>query len=541
MKHSRILVSYSWCLFLFCAVLLSALHCGESAAGSKAEKAGRTHVSQAVQTAGRTAMGINFGGPADWNTELPFVNVFFESRRWISQREGESWGKGPELELDERGWVRRLEPNCFAETPLCTIEDGHFPSGTYTVRYRGKGKVTFMNAWVLEERPGEIRIRVEAKYGAFWLQIRETDPTDYLRDFQVFRPGFEDEAKRTCGMWDPALIARWKGVDTVRFMDLQHTNGSKLEKWSDRPVVGDASFSEKGVPLELLCELANHLNANAWFCVPHRADDEFVRNMAQTIRKHLKPELKVYVEYSNEVWNGQFEQCRYAEEQGAKLLPDEKPWVRAWAWTAYRSREIFGIFREVFPEKEGRLVRVLASQAANDYVSKQLLTFSNCAEVTDALAIAPYVMHCVPKEYADEFISRGVDGALEILEKEKLPNAVEWMKKQKKIADEHGVALICYEAGQHLVGLWGANDREELNAVCLAANASPRMGQIYDAYFRAWEDLGGGLLCHFSSTGRWSKWGSWGLVQYADEDVAKSPKYRAFERALKRWNEPKEE
>ncbi|MBQ9455050.1 MAG: hypothetical protein IJU53_05205 [Thermoguttaceae bacterium] len=46
-------------------------------------------------------------------------------------------------------------------------------------------------------------------------------------------------------------------------------------------------------------------------------------------------------------------------------------------------------------------------------------------------------------------------------------------------------------------------------------------------------------MCHFSSTGNWSKWGSWGLFRWADEKPADLPKYRAFERALKRWAEPK--
>ena len=39
-------------------------------------------------------LGINLNGPADWNSELPFADVFRLSRRWISQREGQPWGKG---------------------------------------------------------------------------------------------------------------------------------------------------------------------------------------------------------------------------------------------------------------------------------------------------------------------------------------------------------------------------------------------------------------------------------------------------------------
>ncbi len=75
---------------------------------------------------GVARLGMNLAGPADWNTELPFVDVFRMSRPWISQQKEKAWGKGPQLLLDEYGWVRRLEKDCFAETPLCTIDGGHY-------------------------------------------------------------------------------------------------------------------------------------------------------------------------------------------------------------------------------------------------------------------------------------------------------------------------------------------------------------------------------------------------------------------------------
>jgi len=72
-------------------------------------------------------LGINLAGPADWMTELAFVDVFRTARPWISQKKGAGWGQGPELALDEFGWVKRLEPGCYAEAMLCTISGGHFP------------------------------------------------------------------------------------------------------------------------------------------------------------------------------------------------------------------------------------------------------------------------------------------------------------------------------------------------------------------------------------------------------------------------------
>ena len=31
--------------------------------------------------------------------------------------------------------VKKLEPACYAETMLCTIQGGHYPAGVYTVLY----------------------------------------------------------------------------------------------------------------------------------------------------------------------------------------------------------------------------------------------------------------------------------------------------------------------------------------------------------------------------------------------------------------------
>ncbi len=48
-------------------------------------------------------------------------------------------GQGAGLELDEHGWVKRLEPNCWVETPLNTIEGGHYPGEIIRYCMRGRG------------------------------------------------------------------------------------------------------------------------------------------------------------------------------------------------------------------------------------------------------------------------------------------------------------------------------------------------------------------------------------------------------------------
>lgn len=472
-------------------------------------------------------LGMNLAGPADWNTELPFVDVFRMSRPWISQQTGQPWGRGPALELDEHGWVKRLEPGCFAETLMCTIDGGHYPSGQYTVLYEGNGELDASGAAkVLSREPGRIILDVDASKGAIFLRIMKTDPANYVRNIRVIMPGFEKSYQSD--PFHPTFLARWKGIACFRFMDWMETNNSTISKWSERPTLASATCSQKGVPLEWMIELCNRQKADAWFCMPHLADDDYIRNFARMVKEKLDPSLKVYVEYSNEVWNGMFQQSRWAGQEGIRLGFAEKPWEAAWRFTAYRSVQVFRIWEEEFGGRE-RLVRILPTQAANPYVSEQIVQFRDAYQHADALAVAPYISFNIPakgKELtSDDVATWTVDQLLDHVEQRCLPQAIEWIRAQKAVADRFGLKLVAYEGGQHLVGVGGGENNETLTALLQAANRHPRMAKIYEKYYQAWEDNGGDLFCYFSSVSRWSKWGSWGILEYFDDDPEKSPKF----------------
>jgi len=486
-------------------------------------------VVQSAERAAKPCLGINLNGPADWNTELPFVDVFRLSRPWVSQKKGERWGTGPELDLDSSGWVKRLEPDCWAETPLCTISGGHYPAGRYTVLYDGEGKLEPWNAAkTVASEPGRMVLDVDPSKGGFFLKLLATNPSNYVRNVRVLMPGFEKTYREH--PFHPVFLKRWEGVACLRFMDWMHTNGSKIRTWSDRPTPEHATYSEKGVAPEVMIDLCNRLGADAWFCMPHLADDDYVRNFARLVHRQLGPRQKVYVEYSNEVWNGMFPQSRYAGEQGQKLSFAEKPWEAAWRYTAYRSVQIFKIWEEEFGGRE-RLVRVLPTQAAVPYISERIAEFQDACKQADALAVAPYITCNVPREgkglTTGEVEKWTVDQALDHLEKHSLPESIAWIRKQKEVADKFGLKLVAYEGGQHMVGVGGGENNEAVTTLFHAANAHPRMAEIYRQYFDAWTAAGGDLFCYFSSVGQWSKWGSWGILQYYDDDPAQAPKFRA--------------
>jgi len=372
--------------------------------------------------------------------------------------------------------------------------------------------------------------------GPVFLRLLETDPKDPVRNIRVIMPGHEKTYRQQ--PWNPDFLKRWKGVAVLRFMDFMHTNNSPLEKWEDRPQLDDATWTGPGgIPIEMLCDLANRLGADPWFCIPHMADDGFVREFARMVKARLDPRRTAWIEYSNEVWNGMFSQARHAQQRGQQLGLAQQPWEAGWRYGALRSMEIFRIWEEEFGGRD-RLRRVLGTQGANAWVSERICETREAGRQADALAIAPYISFNVQAADAPKVADLGVDGILDLVERDKLPAAIRWMREQKKVADKWGLQLVCYEAGQHLVGVAGGESHEPLTRAFMAANRHPRMGAIYRQYLDAWAEVSGHrLICMFSSCGNWGKWGSWGLLEHAAQDPVDSPKFLATMRwAVKEGN-----
>ena len=94
-----------------------------------------------------------------------------------------------------------------------------------------------------------------------------------------------------------------------------------------------------------MIDLCNRLQVDPWFCIPHLADDDYVRQFATMVRERLDPKLKVYVEHSNEVWNGQFAQARYAKEEGRRLGLSDNDFQAQLYYHSMRSVQIFADLR----------------------------------------------------------------------------------------------------------------------------------------------------------------------------------------------------
>jgi hypothetical protein len=485
-----------------------------------------------------SAFGINLGGVTYWSTEFVFADLFKHSQTWKSQAPGKKYAQGGPLDLTKDGWVRSLADNGqLADSIILSSINGRYPGGIYTCLYDGQGELKFAyGISVVDEKPGRIKVQVRPEQNLLTLGITKTDPKDPVRNIRFILPGFEETYNRQ--PFHPEFLKRWEKFKVLRFMDFQHTNNSRQTNFSDRPTPKmQTQGGRGGVALEYMIQLANTLNADPWFCMPHLATDDYILEFAKIVKQQLKPNLKVYIEYSNECWNSIFAQARYCKDKGKALELSDNDYQAQLRYYSKRSVQIFKLWEKVFGGTK-RLVRVLAAQSANPWTSEQVMDFEAAFKQADVLGIAPYFGHALgnPKNQ-DKTVKMSVDDVLDAC-KGYIEKNNKTIAKQAELAKERGLRLIAYEGGQHLVGHGGAENNKAMEQLFHSANRHPRMKQLYLEYLAGWKENGGTMMAIFSSTGRYSKWGSWGIMEYHGQPVTEAPKYQAvieFLEKKSRW------
>ena len=510
----------SRCGLCWCTCLIGQLVWLSAAAGIEP-------TTQRARANENSALGINLGGVTYYSTEIVFVDLFKHSQPWKSQAPGRKYGQGGPLDLTPAGWIRSLMPGGqYADSIILSRLPGGYPAGIYTCLYDGQGEIRFAHGMeTVESSPGRIRVRVTPQTRLLQLRLVRTDPADPVRNIRFIMPGFEQVYERQ--PFHPEFLRRWQEFRVIRFMNWQRTNRSDQKDWADRPRPEmQTQGGPAGVALEYMIQLANTLQADPWFCIPHLATDEYVRQFARMVKARLDRGLCVYIEYSNECWNSIFPQARYCRERGLAAKLSRNAFQAQLFYYSKRSVEIFKIWEEVFGGTE-RLVRVLAAQAANPWTGIQVMDFQQAYRHADALAIAPYFGYALGNPaIQDKVVSMTVDEILDACERY-IEQGNRTIARYAAEARRRGLELIAYEGGQHLVGHGGAQDNKALEKLFHAANRHPRMKQLYLKYLRGWKENGGRLFVLFSSMGKYSKWGSWGLMEYHGQPVSEAPKYQA--------------
>ena len=481
---------------------------------------------------------INLPALHYWSATLVYADLFRQASRWYREDLTTwAWDSGPPLAVDADGWITALLPNQGASVLIARGPNGLLPTGQYQVRYDGEGTLTaHANANVVASSPGAMTLNVAVSTtSGIQLRLTATNPANPLKNIRVYPPGIDPDA---APLFHPDFIALLSQFRAVRFMDWQRTNGSKLVHWQDRTLPTDAvQTGDNGVCLEEMVALVNELDCDAWFCMPHLATDEFMAQFARGVALRIEPERKVFVEYSNELWNGGFAQAVWAAQQGAQLGLPGSTFQNQLRFVSRRAVEMFRIWRREFGQDSRQLVCVMAGQSVNTWTGQVLLDFENAHEFTDVYAVAPYFGGRLGAPDKAPAVLQMNEAQWHATLFDDIEDTFDAIAQNVALAEDYGLPLVAYEGGQHLVGTGGMQNNDALTQLFVATNRHPVMGELYDLYLAEWKASGAHEMFLWHLAEEPSKFGSWGLLERTTQNAAGAPKFRTV-RAFIEANQP---
>ena len=500
------------------------------------------------------SMSIGLAGVVDWSVQQPFLDVMKTARPWIGHRPGQ-WGgmDSDALEqtdvFDKHGWPRRI-PDGLRGVGTVVLTDmppqARSLAGRYRLRFEGDGIVEVGGrASNVRYGEGEVLFTFEPGPGPVVVTINKTDRAgtgDYVRNISIVHERHA-AALDSGAIFNPDWTRHIGHFGTLRFMDWMDTNDSRQSEWQDRPKPGDYTYARHGVPVEVMVRLANQMGANPWFNMPHLATDEYIRRFALYVRDTLDPSLRTYAEFSNEVWNWQFQQAVWAEDEAKIRWGVEHGWMQFYGLA---TAEMAAIWKDAYgAEAAQRLVTVISTQTGWIGLERDTLTaplwvaenpdvHSAPADMVEAYAISGYFGHVLgTTDRADllrDMLTKGQDQAVELAAQELRNGAHSGEARDTlddlvnstfpyhaRVAREFGLDLIMYEGGSHVTGIHEMIDDQQISDFFVTLNYTPQMGALYRDLLQGWADAGGSLFNVYADVVAPGKWGSWGALRHLDD------------------------
>jgi hypothetical protein len=210
-------------------------------------------------------------------------------------------------------------------------------NGTYTLYFTGQAEISATGGTIQNQHYDGARnlttsqLTVTEPYPTIIFQFRNTrrnpgsDVNTGVTGLKLMRPIFigGGESYPPDAVFTTEYLELHARGDVLRFMDFTATNGNIQHEWADRNTPDDLTFfgetpgygwQGKGAPWEYAILLANTLDKDIWINIPTLANDDYVIQLADLLHATLEPDRKIYVEYSNELWNFSFPQWAHMQE-----------------------------------------------------------------------------------------------------------------------------------------------------------------------------------------------------------------------------------
>ncbi|MCP3669006.1 MAG: hypothetical protein GY814_00915, partial [Gammaproteobacteria bacterium] len=180
----------------------------------------------------------------------------------------------------------------------------------WVLRWEGTGDVVWTGGTEISSTPN----RREYTSLAVPANNYATIATGEATKLELLAPG--EEARYDAGyILHSRFVADLAGIDTVRLMLPLSTNDSPIRdvsdftpydyiNWNQRISPNGLVNTDRGLPIQAACEIANELDASLHHNIPHQATDAAVTYIGQQIALHFDfSGKKVKIELGNEVWN----------------------------------------------------------------------------------------------------------------------------------------------------------------------------------------------------------------------------------------------
>ncbi|MBP3964728.1 S-layer homology domain-containing protein [Paenibacillus lignilyticus] len=493
-----------------------------------------------------------------------FADAAKTLRQWVKADGSEG------VKVDANGWPTEDAATVFFDhRPVAAwlndIDDPtkQFPdiSGVYKLSFKGQAVLGNMDAsspfkvenQKYDKKSNTTTADIVLAKGSGLLYMTFTKTSGGVSDVKLMRPGYSAGVTFT-----KEFLQALQPFGTLRFMDWLSTNNNNpaypaVTEWKDRKLTTDATQllqdGTHGVAWEYVIALANQTGKDIWINIPVAASDDYVKSLASLLKAKLNPGIKIYVEYSNEVWNDLFTQQAYnkaaAIAEGAKegsalsqytmqsyfddpndgdYTPQKRSWTRH--RIAQRLIEIGQQFQTVFGEDAlNTRVRPVLSWFAiipdqyEDMLNWVSKTYGAPKNYFYAIASAPYFNSSAASDAAS---TTEVLTAMQE-DSKRFSSPDETKQELIGLADQYGLKSYTYEGGPDSGGGSTINVENRI-----AAHRSERMGDLvkYDVG-NNFLDQNGDMFMYFTLTSGYNRYGMWG----ASEDILDNldtPKYEAL-------------
>ncbi len=385
-----------------------------------------------------TRLGVNINGVCDWCNDFTFVDIMKSARGFA--KSNVAWDPaGNPVTVDSNGWPTQdfgVYFTTFASDPLGRPLTQTNPSffGTYTLSFTGQAKL-FSNGcnyftnqtYTANTNTTTAQLVVGSNCNSLDIEFNETQRTASsgvntgLQNIQLLRPGY---ALGTSQVFTTQFLNALAPFSTLRFMDFLQTNGNTVTSWAGRTLpTSPIQHTGGGVAWEYVIQLANQSGKDIWINIPEGVDltdptsNNYITQLANLLKANLNPNIHVYVEYSNELWNTMFKQTsdnfNHAQQEvssGAdKTLNYDNinnPYYWGYRRIAHQTLKISQLFAAVYgPAAINTTIRpVYMNQYVQPYLAENGLhylqvNFGNPNQYLYAVGSAPY--YSLPLAYTD--------------------------------------------------------------------------------------------------------------------------------------------